>query len=317
VRRLIWTFAILSTVSTVATVWLWIDLREERHRNLTLEAKVMALEAPPTAAASEKSSSLAAAIPASIAANPTASVESSTSPRAPAESVDDEIARQRELLSDPKYRDAWREQRRVTYALRRSNLIRVVGLTPEQADSVLDLQIDRELNWIENDSDLNDERARADEFADQRRLREMLGEEKSQQLQAYMESRATRMRVDDFRSELSGADALRDDQVEPLIAALHGEDVRLKKAREEYRAALLRDGNSPDARGRLDDRQLETVKATYDRMHSAAAPVLTSSQLDRFDAMLKRDLDRRGAEQRIDRIRAQVDPADTSPSGSR
>jgi hypothetical protein len=314
VRRLFWTFAILSTVSTVATVWLWIELRDERHRNLTLEAKVMAFGAARTTAASEKRSNLAAAAPASIAANPAAAAESSTSPRAPAGSVNDEIARERELLSDLKYRDARREQLRVLYALRRSNLIRVVGLTPEQADSVLDLQIDRELNWIEND--LTDERARADELADQQRLREMLGDEKSRQLQAYMQSRPTRMRVDDFRSELSGADALRDDQVEPLIAALHGEDVRLKETQEKNRAALLQDGNSPDARSRLGERQLESLKATYERMHSAAAPVLTSSQLDRFDAMLKRDLDRRSAEQRIDRIRAQVDPAGISPSGS-
>jgi hypothetical protein len=97
---------------------------------------------------------------------------------------------------------------------------------------------------------------------------------------------------------------------------LHGEDVRLKETQEKNRAALLRERDSLDARSRLGDRQLEALKTTYERMHSAAAPVLTSSQLDRFDAMLKRDLDRRSAEQRIDRIRAQVDPAGISPSGS-
>jgi hypothetical protein len=51
---------------------------------------------------------------------------------------------------------------------------------------------------------------------------------------------------------------------------------------------------------------------TYEKMHSAAAPILTSTQLDKFDAMLKRDLDRRTAEQRINRIGTQVDQGDTS-----
>jgi hypothetical protein len=182
--------------------------------------------------------------------------------------------------------------------------------TPEQADAVIDVQIDRELDWIENPADLNNRRFEADELADQQRLRELLGEEERQQLQDYMESRATRMRVDDFRSELSGADALRDDQVEPLIAALRAEDVRLKTATQGYR--FMRDGDSADARQKLGDEQIEIFKASYERMHEAAAPVLNSSQLDKFDAMLKRDLDRRAAEQRINRIRTQVDQVDTS-----
>jgi len=216
-----------------------------------------------------------------------------------------EDATQRKLMSDPKYRDAWHEQQRVLYARRRDNLIRVVGLTAEQADAVIDLQIDREENWFQNTAGLTDQRIKADEVADQQRLGEMLGEDKRRQLQAYMETRATRMRVDDFRSELAGADALRDDQVEPLIAALQVEDARMRKEMDDVWKS--RSGDDPEAQRQLGDHRMQILKATYERMHSAAAPVLTSSQLDKFDVMLKRDLDRRSAAQRVDSARNQVD----------
>jgi len=320
VRRLIWTFAMLFALSTVTAVWLWFGLRAERTRSLALEARLTQLERPHPTANRENTSPRSANRSASPASGPAiaALAQPTAAVRIYTPSADDELAHQRNLLRDPKYRDAWREEQRVLYARRRNNLVRVVGLTPEQADAVLDVQIDRELDWIENPAEVSEQRARAGELADQQRLRELLGEQKAQQLQTYMESRATRMRVDDFRSELAGADALRDDQVEPLIAALHVEDARLKKEMDEHRATLMQAGDDLDARRKLDDQQIETLKAGYERMHSAAAPVLNSSQLDKFDAMLKRDLDRRSAAQRVNRISTQVDRPDTSPikSGS-
>ena len=59
-----------------------------------------------------------------------------------------------------------------------------------------------------------------------------------------MESRGTRMQVDRFRTQLSGVDTLRDDQVEPLIAALNVEDAQMRKSLSEFRDSRVRDGNS-------------------------------------------------------------------------
>jgi hypothetical protein len=314
VRRLIWTFVILTAVSAATAVGLWIDLRGERSSNAALRARLaeMAHSAGASAMAPRPPAEVAPLAAANQAALKT--TEASSPLRVYVPSADDEAAQQRKLLTDLKYREAWREQRRVMYAPRRTNLVQVVGLTPEQADAVLDVQIDRELRWIES-GNVDDRQAKADEAADQQRLSDLLGEEKRQALQNYMESRATRMRVDDFRSELAGANALRDDQVEPLIAALHVEDARVRQEMDDYRATLTADGDSSDAQRKFDDRQIERLQVAYERMHSAAAPILTSSQLNKFDAMLKRDLDRRVAAVRLDSIRTQVDQVDQVDQG--
>jgi hypothetical protein len=318
VRRLNWILAVVSMLSTAIATWLWIDLRNERDRTLALQSRLTLIEnvhEPPRG--SKASTALPATVAPTIAADPPAATKGDppAAMHVYLPSADDEIARQRKLLTDPKYRDAWHEQRRAVYALRRDNLVRIVGLTPEQADAVLDLQIDREQSRIENPGVPSRAQEQADDAADQQRLREMLGDLKTQQLQKYMESRATRARVDDFRSVLSGADALREDQVEPLIDALHVEDARMQQEMQEYRSALMNAGE-PDARRQLGDRQIDNVKASYERMHSAAAPLLTSSQLDKLDAMLKRDLDRRVAEQRINRVQSQFDDPALTKTGS-
>ena len=62
-----------------------------------------------------------------------------------------------------------------------------------------------------------------------KKLPSAAGEDKSAQLQNYMESRQTRMQVDQFRTQLTGGDAFRDDQVEPLIAALQLERSQMQR----------------------------------------------------------------------------------------
>ena len=47
------------------------------------------------------------------------------------------------MMRDPRYREVQREQGRLALAPRRANLIRLLGMTPAQADAVIDLQIER------------------------------------------------------------------------------------------------------------------------------------------------------------------------------
>ena len=62
-------------------------------------------------------------------------------------------AYRRRMMRDPRYREVQREQGRLTLAQRRANLIRLVGLTPAQADAVIDLQIERE--WQRDEQMVN------------------------------------------------------------------------------------------------------------------------------------------------------------------
>jgi DNA-binding transcriptional regulator YbjK len=141
-------------------------------------------------------------------------------------------------------------------------------------------------------------------------LRKLLGDEKNARFQEYMETRNTRMQVDQFRPQFTGADTLRDDQVEPLIAALHVERAQMQQELKEYGATLASD----DASQKYSERRIELMKAAYDRMHAAAAPILSSSQTKRLDALLKRDLERQEAQARMVLVQSKIDSAGTGAS---
>jgi hypothetical protein len=122
-----------------------------------------------------------------------------------------------------------------------------------------------------------------------------------------MESRQSRMQVDRFRMQLGGAEPLREDQVEPLIAALHTEQAQMQKEMQEFQGTLaLEDGKAGFGR-QYAERQTEAMKAAHKRMHSAATGILSSAQLEKLDAMLKRDLERHEAQQRMSRIQSKFE----------
>jgi hypothetical protein len=122
-----------------------------------------------------------------------------------------------------------------------------------------------------------------------------------------MESRQSRMQVDRFRTQLTGGDMLRDDQVEPLIAALHVEQAQMQKEMQEYRDADVVKIGASESQLQYAERQAELMKAAHGRMRSAASGILSNSQLDMLDAMLKRDRERLEAQQRMSRIQSKLE----------
>lgn len=208
-------------------------------------------------------------------------------------------------MSNPTYREAFREQQRLRLATRRDNFIRLLGFSPEQADVVIDLSIARQMNsWPPG---VAQEGAETAEREYQARLLEVLGAEKNAQLATYMESRQTRMQVDQFRTQLTGADALRDDQVEPLITALHTERAQMQKDLEEFSSTLNQADDPVGAHRKYSERETALLKETYARMQSSAGAILSNSQLQKLDAMLKRDIERREAQQRMSRIQSKFE----------
>jgi hypothetical protein len=232
---------------------------------------------------------------------------------------------QARLMRDPKFREARRAQERLTYAPRRANFIRLLGFTPAQADAAIDRLLDQDAqrNEVYQGAVATDEarferRARMEalEQAHQDDLRELLGEEKRARLQTYMESRGSRMQVDNLRSDLTEANALRDDQVEPLIAALHTESAQLQSDLQEYSDTLSWEGDTTDSSRRYSERQAQLMKTRNARMHSSAAGILTLPQLEALDAQLDRQFASFEAQQRMNRIQSKLErahpPATTS-----
>jgi len=321
---------VVALASAGVSAGLWMDLRAERALNAELGERLNAAMATPIARApvanpSAEPATIVAPVAATAAPGP-APVRAAEPAAAKAGMVaqQDWQARQRRLMSDPRYLEAFREQQRLQLATRRENFIRLLGFTPEQADAAIDLSIERQMAWqeanmhmaSEDPSQQQKERLDAKEREYQAKLRDLLGEAKTAELENYMESRQTRMQVDQFRTQLTGGDALRDDQVEPLIATLHGERSQMQQELEEYRASFAADDNSEASQRKYNERQTALLKATHDRMRTAASAILSQSQLQKLDAMLKRDLERHEAQQRMARIQSKLEPPPASPGSS-
>jgi hypothetical protein len=315
--------SLLSSIALVAAVacaaWCWNELRAERARSAALVAQ---LESARAAAI------LAPRSPPSPAASPVAVSNTTTAPGAapatisPAKEVQgtqpDWESYQARLMRDPKYREARREQERLALAPRRANLIRLLGLSPAQADAAIELQLDRDAQWndayrmeVVTDEDRFERRARLEavDQAYQDRVRTLLGEDQRARLESYMESRASRMQVDRLRSELTEANALRDDQVEPLIAALHTEHAQMQNDLQEFSDTLSWEGDQRETWKRYTERQAELMKSMNERMHSSASALLTNAQLDALDDLLRREYARFEAQQRVNRIQSKLDQA--------
>ncbi len=245
----------VALLGSAATAFLlWGELRDERTRNAELSARATSLPTP-IAAPVEATPVPAPASASPAAATPDASFATAPSPRVEPSGQEDAEAHRRRL-QQPQYREAWRAQRRLNYALRRENVIRLLGFTPEEAEAVVEIAIDRQLSWIDRQPKaITQELYEQDRREDQAKLRELLGEEKHARFQEYMESRSTRVQVDQLRPQFTGEDTLRDDQVEPLIAALHVERTRLQTEQQEYRTSA--------PLGRRAKRRSDTVSASW------------------------------------------------------
>jgi hypothetical protein len=308
-------------VSVASAAWFWQALRLERAHSADLAAQLeQAVVERQSNVAAEPTGGSATA----VAAGPAPAVAPVAAPATPAMVANGSERNwqnyQRALMSDPKYREARRAQERLKFVPRRANLIRLLGFTPEQADAAIELDIDTELFWQDargashgSEAEVQEARARQESFERQRedKLRSLLGEEKRSRLQGYMESRQSRMQVDDLRSELGEAHALRDDQVEPLIAALHVERARAQAELREYRDTLSWEGVNEESWRLHGERKTELMKAMNARMLSSASSLLTQRQLKALEEQLRQELAQHEAQLRLQRIQAKMQqPAD-------
>jgi hypothetical protein len=319
---------VIALASAGVSAGLWTQLRAERELNAELSERLIAAAATPIAAAAAAKPPVESQAPAPVATpaptiSPAVVATAAGEPeaaQAARASQEHWQARQRRLMSDPRFREAFREQQRLQLATRRENFIRLLGFTPEQADAVIDMSIERQMDaqarsnvMSAEDIQKRKESMEAQERDYQAKLQTLLGADKSAQLQTYMESRQSRMQVDRFRTQLTGGDMLRDDQVEPLIAALHTEQAQMQKEMQEYREADVVKTGTSEWQLQYAGRQAELMKAAHGRMRSAASGILSNSQLEMLDAMLKRDRERLEAQQRMSRIQSKLDQP-TAPS---
>jgi len=305
-------------VCVASSFWLWRELRTERERADALQTRVGQLERSPAASTplTEVNPSVAPlAAPRSIP-EPAAPLVTAKSGSRAQLSVRDIGEYERQWLRNPKYREARRAQRRLELASGHLDLAVVLQISQDTADRLLDYFVDGELEYLSeaHPSPTNEEetRVRRLEIEEAQRVEDadlaaLLGEAKVPQWKAYQASLQTRYQVHQLRETLSAsAEPLREDQMEPLIAAIHAEQKQLNDEMADYNRTLPWSDDMGQSYSLRNERYAERSTAAIQRIHAEAASILSQQQLRSLDAMLQRQLDAQNARRRMEAARIET-----------
>lgn len=116
----------------------------------------------------------------------------------------------------------------------------------------------------------------------------LLGEARIAEWDKYLNSLGARAEVRELRIQLADSDyPLRRDQYEPLVASLATEQVRHNAEREELRRAQGNtNGLPPDQVIKYMNRRIDLIEESLVRRRRAAATLLDTEQLKRYQEML-------------------------------
>lgn len=303
-----------TTVALAGTsAYYWQEVREERAQNETILARVARLETqlqnvprvvpdpppPPVAAALPEVAASPMAPPPRLASRTGASAEPTFHRMDPAIFM----AREREMMKDPEYRALRIEQHKMGLAQMYSDVGTSLGLSPEQVDQLLGIlaahQLDSAAPFFPGEDATE---ARRSEWSrkvkeSQRKqeadIRNLLGDAKYQEWQDYQGSMGARMQVRSLRSMLEGtSEPLREEQYQSLVGAFA--DVQPNPdfdANSEFFKNRAPGPLSQSEQLALMEQNLERTAQHNRRMRDAAAPYLTTAQLERYDKMLKQQLE--------------------------
>ena len=282
-------------------LWSLQQLRAEHERVAVLEQRVAKLNARPAPIAA----ATPAVVPESAPALPALPTKASTAPVAvpkhnssggkqPTDPVIAWQQHEREMMRDPAYRDAMEAEARRHFAQVRADAIRVVGMTPAEADGVIDLWIARNTRFTDlggipgrpPTEAMQAELKRAAE-SEQGQLRDLLGADVYERWNRYLASSSERAEANQFRTELaSTAEPLGESQADALGQAIYVERQRRTREYEEYvtNAGITdRYVVSPQDR----QRWLDLEKEANGRIHDSVAATLSAGQLARLDEDLE------------------------------
>jgi hypothetical protein len=296
-KKLIACLAVACLTFAAAAVWFRHELRLEQSRASALESRVAQLErtratvqraaaprledTPPSGggAAANRGTALPLAVT-SVAAEPRPEIRGWNSQT------------RRQLIQNPAFREATRAQRRLEKAFRYVDLAAALQIPQETADRLIDLLVDMELRRMSEDaSTAVDSRAE---------VSALLGKTAYEKWQDYQESLPTRYQMHDLRDQLSvTAEPLRDDQLEPLVAAVSAERRQFNDEIRAYQENVP-DGQERDMRHT--DLWQKHVAATHARIHASASSILSPTQLAQLDAILEELRQREAAQIQVERM---------------
>jgi hypothetical protein len=285
----------VSVACALSAAWSWWELRGARTQIANLEQRLAASSAPQIQPTSSPPTEVRI-----VPAVPTASAPTVTAEIDPEEARQKEVRErlraaqqyQREMLRDPAYRKTQVEEARRRFAHTRADAIRVVGMSPEQADRVIGLWVERNfrytelVDWNKSPSEAAQAEMKRAGDAEQAELRDLLGAEKYDKWNWYLASEQERGEVGQFAVQLATtSEPLHDGQADALVETIYSERRQRSKEYEDYVKQMgITDRNmvSPQDRRRWLDLEIEANQ----RIHDTMAGTLSHAQLSRLDEML-------------------------------
>jgi len=268
--------------TTLASIWLWIQWRDEQAANQDLLARVTLLERrhePAAVPVEVAAAAPATAVPAARAMN------LELTPDVPPPASDPNYFRdsRQRLLKNPEYRRALLARQRLGVEAELRDLPKYLNLSPEMADRLFDLLAEQEVEKIELQGGWPANR-QADQTLptmtselrarQEAELSRLIGERNLAQLKEYNSTLESRLEVDQLRAELARtSEPLREDQLEPMLALVTAENQR---ADQELRD---RSGSQAAPPPGFSPANPELAVAANKRIVEAAAVVLSSEQL--------------------------------------
>jgi hypothetical protein len=279
-------------------LWTWRKFSQERATTAELRAALAEWQKSTSAAPARDRAEVARVEVSAAPARPAEAAPFVATPPPGSESQKAMRAwqeRERRMMRDPEYRNARLDAARQELSQTRADAIRVVGMTAEQADRVIDLWVDRNLWFAEHADMANSGRLNGEAQAEMQRrseaeqaeIRSLLGEEKYAAWTHYLQTGSERGEVNHFNSQLAAASA----QMSPAIAdrlveVMYVEHQRSQEEQREFRRAARAAGTYEAQSREVRERWLESLRAANRRVHAAMSDSLTPAQLERLDAML-------------------------------
>jgi hypothetical protein len=292
------------------SAYFWQEMREQRAHNETIQARVVQLESqlqnvprlipePPLPPVAPELATPPMAPP----PRPASRTEASSEPTFGRMDPTVFIARERERMKDPEYRALRLEQQKMGLAQMYLDLGTSLGLSQEQLDQLLGIlaahQLDSAPSFFPGEDASEARRSewlrKAEESQRKQEadIRNLLGDGKYQEWQDYQGSMGARMQVRSLRSMLEGtSEPLREEQYEALVGAFV--DAQRNSdfdTPSEFFKTRPPGPLSQSEQLTLMEQDLERTAQHNQRMRDAAAPHLSTAQLERYDKMLKQQLE--------------------------
>ncbi len=320
--------ALISVGASLGCMHLVRELRAERVQVQTLQSRVTELEQAVAAHKANASTAPSSPTPVSPWSAPVVehpaqapARESSASARsaAPPPAVPDQIRahmqRQRDLLKDPKYREAMRVQQRLHMDSSYPGLTEALGFTNEEAERFFDLLSQHQLADMEQAQETmpwgpqDPESARiAHEAMLERQQRNQVemdaqfGPNTHQKWKEYQETLGPRHRVASMQAQLAIAGApLSAEQSKMLLNAFVEEQ---RRQSSEMVAAHRAGGTNAFVAGMQDpEAYAKTQERAHERIVSSVESSLSPQQVSHVESMLKRERESQRASMEL--VRAQ------------